>query len=346
MRAAGARDIAREWVADEGAKIAGFAGAYFAGSINWLADDGELPPTSDVDLWVVLAGTGTPGKLGKFLYRGLVLEVSYATSEQLEPIEAILGDYHRASSFRTPSVIADPTGQLGVLQSAVEKDFAKREWVVKRCEHARANVQRNVRALRDSQPLHAQVTNWLFANGVLTHILLVAGLRNPTVRKRYAATRDLLKEYGRLDFYEELLELLGCRRMDQSRAAYHLAALTEAFDTAKAVIKTPVFFVGDISDIGRPIAITGSSDLIASGLHREAIFWIAATYARCMQVLIADARPETQQKLEHGFRELIGDLGIRSFEDLQQGLARVEACIPRAWEVAEEIMAANPEIHD
>ena len=345
MRVAQAKDVAREWVADEGSRMPGFAGAFFAGSINWLSDDDDLPASSDVDLWVVLAGTATPEKLGKFSYCGVILEVSYTTLEQLQPVEAILGDYHRAGSFRAPSVIADPTGQLAVLQAAVALDFAKREWVVKRCEHARANARRYVRALRDSQSLHDQVTNWLFANGVLTHMLLVAGLRNPTVRTRYAAARDLLPEYGRLDFYEELLELAGCRYIDQTRALHHLYALTVAFDAAKLVIKTPMFFGADISDIGRPIAIDGSRELIERGLHREAIFWIVATYARCMKVLHTDASSSAQQRFEQGFRELLGDLGVSSFTDLQRGVARVEEFLPRVWEVAEAIMTANPEIN-
>jgi hypothetical protein len=62
------------------------------------------------------------------------------------------------------------------------------------------------------------VTAWLFATGVTTHVLLVAGLKNPTVRQRYVATRELLADYGRVDFYETLLELLGCAQMSRARA--------------------------------------------------------------------------------------------------------------------------------
>jgi len=64
--------------------------------------------------------------------------------------------------------------------------------------------------------------------------------------------------------------------MSAARVEQHLAALTESFDAAKALIVTPFFFAADISDIARPIAIDGSRELIAHGEHREAI-WMVVT---------------------------------------------------------------------
>ncbi|MBI3971586.1 MAG: hypothetical protein HY332_09890 [Chloroflexi bacterium] len=60
--------------------------------------------------------------------------------------------------------------------------------------------------------------------GVTTYVLLAAGLKNPTVRKRYVAARELLAEYGRLDFHEPFLALLGCAEMDRERVEHHLGA--------------------------------------------------------------------------------------------------------------------------
>jgi len=37
-----AKDVAREWVAANAAALPAFHGAFFAGSINWLADDVTL----------------------------------------------------------------------------------------------------------------------------------------------------------------------------------------------------------------------------------------------------------------------------------------------------------------
>ena len=61
MRVGDAKQIAREWVHDEGCRLPAFVGAYFAGSVNWLTDDADLPPTSDLDVNVVV-GTGGIGR--------------------------------------------------------------------------------------------------------------------------------------------------------------------------------------------------------------------------------------------------------------------------------------------
>lgn len=339
-----AKDVARQWVIEEASQTPGFHGAFYHGSSNWLPDDAVLPATSDVDIMVVLAGPDLPNKPGTFIYRGVLLEVGYLPIDQLHSSDMILGVSHLAGSFRSSSIIVDTSGHLTKLQEVVSRDYAKHHWVYKRCEHARGKVMMNLQRLDESRPLHDQVVHWLFGTGVSTHILLVAGLKNPTVRKRYVAVRELLEDYGHLNFYETLLEVLGCAQMSRMRVEDHLAALAEVFDAAKAVVKSPFFFASDISDIARPVVIDGSRELIADGYHREAIFWMVATYTRCQQVLYHDAPVEIQDRFSSGYRQLLGDLGITSFADIQQRSEQVKAMLPRIWVVAEAIMAANPEI--
>jgi hypothetical protein len=340
-----AKDVARQWAESEARKTPGFHGAYFAGSANWLADDAGFPATSDLDVNLVLEGPLPPLKLGKFVYRGVLLEVSYLPRDALRSPEAVLGNYHLAGGLRTKSIISDPSGALTALQEAVARQYARRPWVRARCEQAADGVRNYARALDEAQPLHDQVSSCLFAAGVTTHVLLVAGLKNPTVRRRYVAARELLAEYGRLDFQEPLLALLGCAEMDRKRAEQHLAAMAEAFDAAKVTIRTPYRFGSDISDIARPIAIDGSRELIERGLHREAVFWIAATYSRCRTIFAADA-PGLIARFDRGYQELLADLGILSFADRLGRREQVEAFLPRVWEVAEAIMSANPAIED
>lgn len=346
MLAEGAREIARRWVAQHAAATPGFAGAYFAGSINTLASDADLPHTSDVDVWVVLAGGSAPGKLGKVGYRGLTLDVACTSPDRLQSPEAILADYHVAPAFRTPNIIADPTGDLEALQAVVGARFAERRWVAKRCGHARDHALSYLRMLKESDAFHDQVIAWLFANGVMTHVLLVAGLENPTVRRRYVAVRELLAAHGRLDFHADLLESLGCARMSDARVERHLAALSEAFDAATAVIAPPFPFATDITAVARPIVIDGGRELIEASLHREAIFWIAVTHARCQKILHHGATSEVASRHETAFRNLLADLGVASSADLQRGAQHVENLLPSVWHVAAAIIAANPEIED
>lgn len=339
-----AKNLARQWVIEEAGNIPGVHGAFFHGSTNWLAEDDPLPATSDVDVMVVVEDDPLPIKLGKFRYRDVILEVSDLPRDHLQSPATVLGRYDLAGSLRAPSVILDPTGELTLLQAAVTTNYAKRCWVYKRCEDAQDRVLRNLQSVSAPVPFHDQVIAWLFATGVTTHILLVAGLKNPTVRRRYVTVHALLVDYGLSDFYETLLALLGCARMCRARVEHYLAALADAFDTAKSVIKSPFFFASDISDLARPIAIDGTREFIAQGHHREAVFWLVATYARCQKVLAHDAPTETYHRCDAGFRHLLADLGITSFADLQQRGEQVGASLPRVWETAEAIIAANPEI--
>lgn len=339
-----AKTIAHRWVTEEAVNLPSFAGAFYHGSTNWLPDDAILPATSDLDIMVVFADPPAV-KLGKFIYQGVLLEVSYLASEQLRSAETVLGQYHLAGSFHRASVIADPTGVLTQLQVAVAAEYAKRQWVYRRCEDARSRILGNLASIKADTPFHDQVTSWLFGTGVTTHVLLVAGLRNPTVRRRYVTVRELLVEYGQVAFHERLLDLLGCAKMDRTQVEGHLAALTAIFDVAKTVIKTPFFFASDLTDLSRPIAIEGSQELIEQGLHREAIFWIVATYCRCLKVLYHDA-PEQYAQFLPEFQRLLADLDVTSFTGLQQRGEAVKTFLPELWVVAEAILAANPQIQE
>ena len=174
----------------------------------------------------------------------------------------------------------------------------------------------------------------------------MAGLKNTTVRKRYLAARELLADYDFLDFYEDLLEVSGFARISRRRVEHYLALVTDVFDVAKTMVKTPYRFASDVSDVGRPIAIDGSQELIDRGYHREALFYLVRTYCRCQHVLLQDAPVKVQDRFGPIFRQLLGDFGIMSFADLQQRSEQVKEFIPQIWGVAESIMAANPDIED
>lgn len=340
-----AKDIVRQWVMEEASQSPGFQGAFYHGSINWQTPDDTLSATSDIDVMTVIDGPTPPQKLGKFLYRGVLIDASGLPVEQIRTAEQVLGISHLAGSLRADSIIMDPTGRLSQLQAAVAKDYAKLEWVTRRCEHAREKVLTQFQGLDETEPFHDQVPHWLFGAGVTTHILLVAGLKNPTVRRRYLAVRELLAEYGRADFYTTLIEMVGCAHMHRDQAEEYLAALARAFDAAKAILRTPFSFAGDISDLARPVVIDGSRELIEHGNQREAVFWMVATYSRCQKVLYQDGSPGLFERYDPGYRALLADLGIRTFADLQQRSQQVKEMLPRVWEVAESIMAANPEIN-
>lgn len=340
-----ARAAAADWVQRHVSKSEGYIGAYFSGSTVGLPDTAVLPVASDIDIVVVLSLAEPPLKPGKFVYRGVLVEVTYLSVNLLASSDEVLASYHLAGSFRVDTIVDDPSGFLRKLQNGVSQCFTQRAWVQRRCENVRSKIEKGLQSIDTSAPMHDQVMSWLFSTGIMTHVLLVAALRNPTVRRRYEAAREVMAEYGHTAVYEELLKLLGCADWTSQRAEHHLAGLARTFDAAASVAKTPYFFSSDITTAARPIAIDGSRELIKNGLHREAVFWIVATFARCHKIMAADA-PELQRELLPAFQAVVADLGITSSDDIIRRAGDALRYMPRLWQTAEAIIAANPDIID
>jgi hypothetical protein len=346
VRVGDARGAAVDWVRSHATRTPGFRGAYFAGSTVGLPADAELPVGSDVDVMVVTAAAEPGRGPGKFVHRGALPEASHVPWDQLASADDVLASYHLAAGVSAGSVVADPTGHLRRLHADVSRRFAQRAWVRRRCEDARRRSENGLRRVAAATTWPEQVTTWLFAGGVATHVLLVAALRNPTVRLRYLAARDVLERYGLPELHEDLLGLLGCADMTPPRAEHHLRTLARTFDAAAAVVRTPFFFASDITPHARPIAVDGTREQIAAGHHREVVFWIVATFARCQAVLAADAPPDVRRDLAPAFDELLADLGIGSPADLLARADHALRFLRAVWETAEAVMAANPEIAD
>ncbi|MER6950589.1 hypothetical protein ABT294_41890 [Nonomuraea sp. NPDC000554] len=333
------REVAREWVLGEGARLPGFRGAFLTGSTLWARPDDVLADSSDVDVMVVRDPSAPPVGLGKFRHRGVLLEVSCMPDDgPLRSPEAVLGDYHLAGSFHLPGVLADPTGRLTVIQESVARHFGERRWVLARSRQALDRVRHLLAAMDESAPPADQVTTWLFGTGVMTHVLLVAGLRNPTIRRRYEAVRRLLAEHDRLAYHETLLGLLGCAELTPDRAEHHLTALEAVFDAAKDVLAPSYRFSSDVSDEARAVSIGGSRELIRRGLHRESVFWLVATHARCLAKLSAAGAPLP----EDAFLELLADLGAETFAARRHRAGQVLDALPELWRQA-EALAPDPD---
>ncbi|MEU9096003.1 hypothetical protein [Streptomyces sp. NPDC048428] len=344
MRVGAARAAAVRWVAAHARSTPGYRGAYFSGSTVGRPDDAELAPSSDVDVVVVTEEDDPPAKPGKLRYEKALLEISYVPLAELGDAETVLSSYHLAGSFRVDTVIDDPTGALRALYAAVAPRFAERTRVRRRCLDARHRVESRLAAFDASAPFHEQVPAWMFPTGVTTHVLLVAALRNPTVRLRYRAVREVLSGYGQPELYRELLELLGCADVSERRVRHHVAELARTFDATVPVARTPFFFSSDLTEQARPIAVDGSLELLDRGEHREAVFWTVATFARCHTVLAADD-PALHAARLPAFEAAVAELtGITGTADILARREEVTRFLPRLWTAAEDILAANPDI--
>lgn len=210
MKIGTAREAAKEWVLRCTSQEAWFMGAYFSGSTVGQPDDTIMSVGSDIDVVVVTSEAEPPMKMGKFIYRDVLIEITFLSWNQIASTEEVLASYHLAGSFRVNTIIADPTGMLRDVQQNVSRHFAEREWVRRRCENVMQKIEHGLRNIDPTAPWHDRIMAWLFMTGVTTHVLLVAALRNPTVRLRYLAVYNVLQEFGRIDIYPELLRLLGC----------------------------------------------------------------------------------------------------------------------------------------
>lgn len=346
MRIGDARAIAVEWVRQHASGRPDFRGAFFSGSTAAMAPEAELPASSDVDVVVVLAGASAPPKPGKLLLRGVLIEITYLAFAELDDADHVAASYHLAPSFARDTIIADPTGRLQELHRAISATFNDPAAIERRCESVFAKILAGLDSIDPAAPWHDQVAGWLFPTGITTHVVLVAARQNPTVRLRYLAARGVLQSHGLTDLYPPLLDLLGCRDVAAAQVQRHLDALAAVFDAAAAVAKTPFPFSSDITAAARPIAIDGSQALIDAGDHREAVFWLVATFARCMKILAADAPPAAFRDAEPAFRAAVADLvRVRELDDLPHRAGAVRGFLPRLRSAAQAIIERGIDGH-
>lgn len=341
-----AKTIAREWVLEEAVKLPGFYGAYIAGSTNWKADDEPLPPESDIDIKVVIDGDERTPSFTKSLYKGVLIEVSYALSKDYQSPEKMLGSYPFAKHFTVPNVIADPTGQLTIIQQSVARDYPRHKWALKRCEDALEWLNISLTWYNSSEPLHERVFSWLYPFGVATHVLVMPDLRYPTVRQMFVASGNVLSKYGYQPLHEEMLTLLGSNSLSRDQVETLLGACAETLDLAKNYVKTEFFGSTNLSDHGRPTVVEGSQAMIDRGFHREAMLWIGWNHAIVQKALYNDAPAEIQEQAAPSFQQFLRALGIQSDDNLQARHEQLKAFVPRLWDVTESILAANPEVID
>lgn len=334
-----AKRIAKKWVTEEAADLPGFIGAYLTGSILQMSNSDTFPDCSDIDIFVVIDSETLPEKRGKFIYEKALLEVNFIAANALSDTQKILSDYHLAGAFAVPSALLDPTGLLGALQRDVSAEFAKPEWITKRCIDARSRARNFLEMFRTNTELHDQVTSLFFAAGVTTHMLLVAAGANPTIRRRYVACRKILAQHHQLALHEQLLATLGSANLIKSQVLVHLEALEDCFDLACAVLKTPYQFAQDMTSQARVIAIDGSGEMIEDGYYRESVFWIIAIFSRCRAVIFADGTPSQLEQLDQKYWALLNELGLSNQQDMADRAHQIERDIDLCWQTAQQIIA-------
>ncbi len=347
MNMGAAKTIARQWLAEAWEGKPGFLGAIYCGSTNWKADEMAYVPPSDIDIliWV----DGETRTLARLYRDGVILHPSVLPYSRLSRTpEEILGDFRIAAHFSVPSIIADPTGHLTLLQRAIAPEYARGVWVRARYERVRTRLDEILDTWLapdlETDEFWMQVLDLYYAVFILSEIVPVADLRDPTVRKAFSLSREILAKQGRLDLQEALLTLLGCQPMSRADVEAHFAVYENAFDQASAFVYTPFFFSDDVSAAARPVSVGGVRAIIDSGCHREAMFWMVFIYSVAVKVMQTDGPDAEKAAYVAQYRQQMADLGLRTKEDISARVAQLKALVPAFMAVAEEIMNHNPAI--
>ena len=291
--------IASQWINETDLPI---RSAFIGGSIAYAEPTNAYDPASDVDCYLVIDGDPPEGKIGKITVNGVLLDVSWLPWSQLEAAES-----HAvfASLLHFGRIVRDEDGDLSRLQAGVNSRFATADAVATRLADMRQRIRNGLGSDSSHLAEPEQVMNWLFPATLATHIPLIAACAPLTVRKRFIAAKKVMAEAD----YESLLALYGFDGISGEQAQGWLDDTAKLFDSAAPLAETSSrFWAGDIKSDARPIAIGGSQQLIDTGLHRDALYWIIASQTRCLTVM-NDRDVDTVDFLP-AFREMTTTLAI------------------------------------
>ncbi len=339
--------LAKEWVELHGKQIQGFCGAYLAGGINFLPPHAPFPPYSDVDLIIVLQEGGKSSQENLELeYKGLILECGFKGLAEYDSPESVLANPHLAPNLVMNSILSDPTGLLTRTHQVVAKEYARRQWVVARCNYEKNRTLGHLEQWSEADsPFEALSQLWWFVN-FLSGLIAVASLKPPTHRRALVLMKELLQAQDRLDLHEELLSVLGFSHMSLETVVFYLQECSVAFDRAVAVKRTPFPWDVKLHPHIRPYAIEGSQEMIDEGYHREAMFAIELFLALSIIAIQNDAPEEEKPRFQALFGRLLSDLGLTTPTDWQSRQEKARKLTEELFRVADEMIDGNPEIAD
>ena len=279
--------------------------AFIGGSAATADPETLYSPTSDIDCYLVVAGEPPATKIGKIVVENVLLDVSWLSWQQIEaaPTDAVVG-----SLLNFGIVVDDTDDRLQRAQRDLHKTFTHPTAVALRLDDMKQRIHKGLAGESFASRNPEQVMNWIFPATLTTHLPLVTHCVPLTVRKRFVAAKRVMQA----DAYEVLLGLYGfadiSSRETQDWLDQTAMILAENTNLAR---ESDRFWASDL--LAPEIAIGGSQELINAGLHREALYWIIATSARCL-TLRADAGLG-ESIFEAEFDRMLATLGLLDRSD-------------------------------
>ncbi len=181
----------------------------------------------------------------------------------------------------------------------------------------------------------------------LTALLCIATLRAPTSGSRMLLhMRDILADYGRLDLFDEAVNILGFSRLTEEQVEQFLREGAEAFDLAVRIRRTPISVQHKLNPHQRDHFIEACRVLIAEQKSLYAAAWLALYYLGATEVIRVDGDAQQKEMYTARQQRFLAALGLDTREAREAGLQSVTQLRKSLFELAHEMVASNPAIHD
>ncbi|MFN8470540.1 MAG: hypothetical protein U0X20_33605 [Caldilineaceae bacterium] len=335
--------VAKEWVDAEASRMPGFCGAHLMGGVTYTPRQSTFPAYRDVDMSIILEGKQELG-VHDVAYRGLILEYGEHGVERYAQPPTVLADPELASNLVADSILADPHGMLAPLQAAVRQEYARRKWVLARCDAGAAGAQRYLAAVGQQQTLAGfQVCLVNFLLG-MTEQCASATLAPPTHRRCLVVMRQALEGYGESALAERVLALIGFAHLTPAAVAGYLHECMVTFDRAVQIVRSPVIYKFKLQPHVRPYVVEGSQEMIDQGFHREAMYWIWTNLAVANNAIQTDGDDADKRIYQAKLDCLLEDMGWRDPAARAPKLAAAQQLAAEVAAAARRIVDCHPQI--
>ena len=313
------------------------------GGITRAEPDAVFPEDSDLDLVLLVDRPTTTKDPLDELYRGVAIEAGVRGIDEYASPEKVLANPEIADHIAVGAIVADPVGILEAVQPVVARDFARRRWVILRCEEEKRRFETGLEAVRLARAPGEFMLHLMLALQNLASLIAVALLVPPTHRKFLVLLREQLDMLDRLDLFEKTLAASGIRDMSRARVQWYQDQTSIAFDRALEVKRTPVPFDFKLRPHLRPYLIDGYQSMINAGNYREAMPWIAAGIFLTTAVLLNDAPENERPRYAALMEDLLRDLGLEHGAGRQERFALAAELANEIYRRADDIAAGRPD---
>ena len=339
MNTAHAIAAAREWVLDQACRMPGCCGAYLSGSVLERSTDAEWPFDSDVDVVLLFDGE-LPQKIGKIRWQNVLLEITMLSKSVMADAEQVLRTHYLAFALNGGAVLYDPQGFLQPLSRYVQARFYQQKWLLARAESTAEIARRNISGMIAPNAPESVFMSCGFGPSAIALPILAAAGQNCTVRKRLPKARNVLRQYGFVDFAARLEQALGCQGMTAEALMPHMDALERtyyrAMNTEGPSATYP--FRSDIRPDAKAVAIDGTRALLSGESPSDAVFWMIATFTRCMTILHMDDEPTYRASLPD-MQAFADALGVGTAQAVATRHALAMQVLDEAQHIAKQIAA-------